>query len=91
MWSMKISNGRVLIFLGVVHSLLGTSPYVFGKQFTGFAHKFYFRISEGLYELPILNSQMNYENFFAFWFCYFGLLLIPLGFLVEEIKQNSLT
>lgn len=86
---MKIGNGRILIFLGSAHSLLGISPFAFGKQFTGFAHKFYFKISEGLYEFPILNGQMNFENFAAFWFFYFGLLLIPLGFLVQEVEQKN--
>lgn len=85
---MKITNGRILIFLGIIHPLLGISPFAFGKQFSGFAKKFFFKISDGLSEFPLLNGQMNYENFAAFWFFYFGLLLIPLGILLHYIERK---
>lgn len=85
----EITNGKIFIFFGIIHSLLGISPFAFGKQFAGFADKFFFKISEGLSEFPLLNGQMNYENFAAFWFFYFGLLLIPLGFLVESIEKKN--
>lgn len=88
---MKISNGKVLIIFGIIHPLLGVSPFAFGKQFSGFARKFFFKISKGLLEFPLLNGQMNYENFAAFWFFYFGLLLIPVGILVNYVeKENGL-
>jgi len=32
---------------------------------------------------------MNYENFASFWFVYFGLLLIPIGILVNYIENNN--
>ncbi len=86
---MKITNGKILVFFGIIHPLLGISPFAFGKQFEGFAEKFFFKISDGLSEFPLLNGQMNYENFAAFWFFYFGLLLIPLGFLVGHIEKTS--
>ena len=85
----KITNGKVLIFFGIIHPLLGISPFAFGKQFAGFADKFFFKISEGLFEFPLLNGQMNYENFAAFWFFYFGLLLIPLGILVNYLEKSG--
>lgn len=85
----KITNGKILIFFGIIHPLLGISPFAFGKQFSGFADKYFFKISEGLYEFPLLNGQMAYENFAAFWFFYFGLLLIPLGILVNYIDKTS--
>ena len=85
----KITNGKVLIFFGIIHPLLGVSPFAFGKQFSGFADKFFFKISEGLFEFPLLNGQMNYENFAAFWFFYFGLLLIPLGLLVNYVEKSG--
>ncbi|WP_020528875.1 DUF6463 family protein [Flexithrix dorotheae] len=85
----KITNGNILIFLGIIHPLLGISPFAFGKQFAGFADKFFFKISEGLSEFPILNGQMNYENFAAFWFFYFGILLIPLGVLINYVEKTN--
>lgn len=85
---MKITNGKILIFFGVIHPLLGISPFAFGKQFAGFANKFFFKISDGLFEFPLLNGKMNYENFAAFWFFYFGLLLIPLGILVGYVEKT---
>ncbi|MEM6813011.1 MAG: DUF6463 family protein [Bacteroidota bacterium] len=86
---MKITNGKILIFFGIIHPLLGVSPFAFGKQFAGFADKFFFKISDGLLEFPLLDGQMNYENFAAFWFFYFGLLLIPLGILVGYVEKTS--
>ena len=85
----KIINGKILVFFGVIHALLGISPFAFGKQFSEFTNKFFFKISEGLFEFPLLNGQMNYENFAAFWFFYFGLLLIPLGILVDYVEKTS--
>lgn len=86
---MKITNGKVLIFFGIIHPLLGISPFAFGKQFYGFANNLFFNISDGLLEFPLLNGRMNYENFAAFWFFYFGLLLIPLGILVNYVENEK--
>jgi hypothetical protein len=86
---MKITNGKILMFFGIIHPLLGISPFAFGKQFYDFANKFFFKISDGLLEFPLLNGQMNYENFAAFWFFYFGLLLIPLGILLNYIEKEN--
>jgi hypothetical protein len=86
---MKITNGKILIFFGIIHPLLGISPFAFGKQFFNFANKFFFKISDGLMEFPLLKGQMNYENFAAFWFFYFGLLLIPLGILLNYLEKEN--
>lgn len=86
---MKITNGKILIFFGIIHPLLGISPFAFGKQFYDFANKFFFKISDGLLEFPLLKGQMNYENFAAFWFFYFGLLLIPLGILLNYLEREN--
>lgn len=83
---MKITNGKVLIFFGIIHPLLGISQFAFGKQFVSFSNKYFFRISNGLSEFPLLNGQMNYENFAAFWFFYFGILLIPIGILLNYVE-----
>lgn len=86
---MKFTNGKILLCTGIAHFLLGISPFAFGKQFLEFANKLFFKISEGLFEFPLLDGQMNYENFAAFWFVYFGLLLIPIGFLVDYIERTT--
>jgi len=86
---MKTRNGIILICTGVAHFLLGVSPFAFGAQFSEFSKKYFFKISEGLSEFPLLNGEMNYENFASFWFVYFGLLLIPLGILVNYIENNN--
>ena len=86
---MKITNGRILVFFGIIHPLFGVTPFAFGRQFAGFADRFFFMTSDGLLEFPLLNGQMNYENFAAFWFFYFGLLLIPLGMLANYVEKTN--
>lgn len=86
---MKTTQGNLMILLGIMHSLLSISPFAFGSQFSGFSESFFFQISSGLFEFPLLNGQMNYENFAAFWFFYFGLLLIPLGILISHIEKTT--
>ena len=84
-----ITNGKILVFFGIIHPLLGVSPFAFGEQFGEFANQFFFKISEGLFEFPLLNGQMQYDNFAAFWFFYFGILLIPLGLLVHYVEKTT--
>lgn len=86
---MKLINGKILILTGVAHFLLGISSFAFGKQFLSFSKTYFFKISEGLYEFPLLNGIMNYENFAAFWFVYFGILIIPIGILVDYIEKTD--
>lgn len=86
---MKTIHGKILISFGIIHSLLAVSPWAFWKQFAGFMGKSFFKISEGLFEFPLLDGQMNYENFAAFWFFYFGLLLIPIGVLVNHVEKTN--
>ncbi|MGH1336092.1 MAG: DUF6463 family protein [Aureispira sp.] len=86
---MTTNNGKILLFFGTCHSLLAISPFAFGKQFAAFSSQFFFKISEGLFEFPLLQGQMNYENFAAFWFFYYGLLLLPLGILVKHLEDTN--
>lgn len=72
-----------------MHTLLGISPWAFGRQFKNFATQYFFRISDGLFEFPLLNGQMNYENFASFWFVYFGLLLVPIGILINQLEKSN--
>lgn len=84
---MKISNGNILIFIGFAHSILGISPLAFGQQFARFGDQFFINVSGGILEFPFLNGNMNYETMTAFWFFYFGLLLVLLGVLVKYIES----
>ena len=86
---MKVTNGKVLIFFGIIHPLLAISPAAFGKQFSGFANKYFFKISDGLFEFPLLGGQMNYENFAAIWFFYCGLFFIPSGVLLNYVEHEG--
>lgn len=87
---MKLTNGKILIFTGSMHSLFAVLPIAYGKQFNSFSKSFFFKISDGLSEFPLLNGQMNHETFSAFWFFYFGLIIIPLGILVNNIEKQNL-
>ncbi|MEM1123533.1 MAG: DUF6463 family protein [Bacteroidota bacterium] len=87
---MKISHGKIILGFGVLHTLLAISPLAFGEQFVSFSKCYFFNISDGLLEFPFLNGQMHYENFAAFWFFYFGLLLLPLGVVVHYLEQSTI-
>lgn len=86
---MKLRNGQILLVIACLHIVFALTPLTFGKQFLGFTESYFFKISEGLLDLPIFNGQPNYENFAAFWFFYFGLLLLPLGILVDYIEKEQ--
>lgn len=86
---MKQLHGNILIITGSIHSIFGVLPISFGKQFSSFSKQYFFKISDGLSEFPLLSGKMNYENFAAFWFFYFGLLIIPLGILVKHLEKES--
>ena len=86
---MKLINGKILIYTGIAHFLLGISPFAFGKQFLAFSKNSFFKISEGIFEFPLLNGTMNYENFASFWFVYFSLLIIVIGILVDYIEKAN--
>lgn len=85
----KITNGILLIVIGIMHSLLAFSPDGLGNQFLKFSRTYFFKISSGLDELPAEIGKTNFETFAAFWFFYFGILLIPLGLLVHSIEKDG--
>jgi Family of unknown function (DUF6463) len=87
----KITNGVLLIVIGLLHTQLALSPDGGGKQFQQMAETFFFKVCEGLGELPIVAGKTNNEIFAAFWFFYFGLLLILLGLLVHSIEKEGRT
>lgn len=86
---MKLSNGKIIAATGILHVLFGLTPLAFYQQAIEFSRSFFFNISNGLWEFPLFNGTMNFENFAVFWFLYFGLLLIPLGILLHVVEEQS--
>jgi hypothetical protein len=84
----KITNGILLIIIGLLHTKLVVSADGLGAQFSNFAKTNFFRICGGLNELPAAAGKTNFEVFAAFWFFYFGILIIPLGLLVHTIDKK---
>jgi len=67
----KITNGTIILFIGLIHIVCAFMPYLYGRQFLQFS-KFYF-----------FHIKMDYESFAAFWFLYFGLALALIGLAVH--------
>jgi hypothetical protein len=86
---MKITNGKIILFTGTMHALFAVLPLAFGKQFLIFSKSFFFKINSGLAEFPLLHGTMNYEKSAAFWFFYFGLLFIPMGYLLDYLESKN--
>ena len=84
----KITNGILLIVIGILHTQLVVSADGYGKQFANFAGINFYRISGGLNELPATVGKTNFETFAAFWFFYFGILIFPIGLLVHAIEKK---
>ncbi|MBN1953307.1 MAG: hypothetical protein JW801_19025 [Bacteroidales bacterium] len=84
-----INQGSILILIGLLHTSLAFSPEGFGYKMSEFAGSGFFRISSGMAELPPAAGKTDFEAFTAFWFFYFGILLIPLGILVFEILRKQ--
>ncbi len=87
----KITNGIILIVIGLLHTRFAISSDGCGTQFLNFSKSYFFKISEGLNELPAVPGKTNFETFAAFWFFYFGILIIPLGLLVHSIEKANKT
>ncbi|NJO91462.1 MAG: hypothetical protein HC831_22745, partial [Chloroflexia bacterium] len=87
----NITNGVLLIVIGLLHTKLVVSADGCGKQFMSFSNSYFFKISGGLSELPAAVGKTNFEVFATFWFFYFGILIIPLGLLVHSIEKANRT
>ena len=86
----KITNGIIIIIIGLLHTKLAISPDGCGKQINEFAEKGFFMISGGMDEMPAMAGKTNFESFAAFWFFYFGILLIPLGLIVHYVERKNI-
>ena len=72
-----------------MHSKLVISMDGCGKQFLNFSKSYFFKISGGMEELPFKAGTTSAETFAAFWFFYFGILLIPFGLLIHSIEKDK--
>ena len=79
----KITNGKIIIIIGVIHTVL--TPIFYAKQFQDFTSLFFFKINDGFME-----TKIDYETFAAFWCLFFGLILLPLGVLLNSIENRNL-
>ncbi len=90
----KITNGVLLIIIGILHTKLALSIDGFGLKFTEFSKSNFYNIHKGLDELPFAPGKMSIsslESFSTFWFFYFGIMLIPIGLLVHSIEKSGRT
>lgn len=85
----KITNGILLVIIGIMHTQLVVSSGGCGKQFIKFSEAYFFKISSGLDQLPAVAGKTDFETFACFWFFYFGIFLIPLGLLVHSIEKSK--
>lgn len=85
----KITNGILLIIIGLLHTQFAFSADGFQKQMLHFSKSYFYKISGGMEELPASIGLTNFENFAAFWFLYFGIFLVPLGLLVHFIEKQE--
>ena len=80
---MKITNGKIIIAIGAIHTSL--TPFVYVDQFKNFAHQLFFKINDGF-----MASSVDHKTFAAFWCLYFGLILFPLGVLLDSVEKNNM-
>ena len=80
---MKLTNGKIIIAIGIIHTLFTISPAIYGKQFFGFAQQFFFKINDGF----LASGPVDYETFAAFWCFFFGILFFPLGILLDYVEK----
>lgn len=85
----KITNGILLIVIGIMHIRFALSADVFGRQFHEFTKTYFFKIHGGMQDLPFVAGHANLEAFAAFWFFYFGIIIIPLGLLVHSYEKKN--
>lgn len=85
----KITNGILLILIGLMHIQFALSADCFGNQFKEFSKSYFFKVHRGLEDMPFIPGNSNMEAFAAFWFFYFGILIITLGLLVHFFEKKN--
>jgi len=85
----KITNGILLIIIGIMHTQFVFSSGGFQRQILLFSKSYFYNVNNGMKELPASLGHTNFESFAAFWFLYFGIFLIPIGLLVHSIENRK--
>jgi len=73
----KITNGILLIFLGIMHSQFAFSANGFQKQMLDFSKTYFYKISGGMAELPAAVGHTNFESFSYLIMVLLGCYMIP--------------
>lgn len=82
----KMTNGIVVILIALLHTQCALSPDMFGKKFLEFSKTYFFKIID----VPDDFKQgIDFVDFSAFWFFYFGILLIPIGLIIHHIEREK--
>jgi hypothetical protein len=84
----KITNGMLIIVIGLMHTQFALSADGFGNQFREFSKSHFFYLFRDMEKIRAVAGRELFESFSAFWFFYFGILLIPLGLLVHSIEKR---
>jgi hypothetical protein len=85
----KITNGILMIVISLMHTQFALSADGFGKQFSEFSRSNFFYLFSNIEEIRSGAGRELFEAFSAFWFFYFGILLIPLGLLLHAIEKRN--
>ena len=83
---MKISNGKTIMCIATIHTILTVAPFAYGLQFAHFSKSAFFAINRGFFE----TGRMDYETFAAFWCFFFGVFLFPLGIIIDYLEKKNL-
>ena len=84
----KITNGIILIAIGLLHTQFALSSDGFGKQFMEFSKSKFFYLFKDIESNRLIDTKEFFESFSAFWFFYFGIIIISLGLLVHSIERK---
>lgn len=81
---MKFTNGKYLMCVGVIHTLVSFFPAVFLAQWIEFANGFFLNVSPHGGGPIAIN---NYASEAAFWFISWGVLLIFFGWILDFVEK----
>lgn len=82
-----LTNGLAILAIAALHTWYALSADGFGTQFHRFAATSFFRICRGTAELPVVAGRTNIDAMAAFFFYYFGILLIPMAVLLHRFER----
>ena len=64
----KITNGIVIVTIGIIHTQIALSADGFGNQFKEFSKSHFFNLFGDIDNLRALADNAAFEPFAAFWF-----------------------